>query len=61
MFEDEEPKRISAHEVGMALDAMGVEELQTRIGLLEEEIARLKAAIEARLKTRSEADSVFRL
>ena len=46
MFDDDLPKKPKAHELGMLLDAMSVDELNERIGLLETEIARLKAAIE---------------
>jgi uncharacterized small protein (DUF1192 family) len=60
MDDEEEIKRPTTHEVGMRLDALSVEELQARIALLREEIARLDAAIEAKRKTRSEADAVFR-
>ena len=48
------------HEVGMVLDAMSVEELQERIAMLQEEIARLRTAIEARNKTRNAADALFK-
>ena len=48
------------HEVGMVLDAMSVEELEERIAMLQEEIARLRAAIEARNKTRNAADALFK-
>jgi uncharacterized small protein (DUF1192 family) len=48
------------HEVGMVLDTMSVEELQERIGMLEGEIARLKAAIAARNSTRNAADALFK-
>ena len=48
------------HEVGMVLDAMSVEELQERIAMLQEEIARLRTAIEARNKTRNDADALFK-
>ena len=48
------------HEVGMALDTMSVEELDERIGMLEHEIARLRAAIAARNKTRTDADALFK-
>jgi uncharacterized small protein (DUF1192 family) len=61
MDDEEEIKRPTTHEVGMRLDALSVEELQARIALLREEVARLDAAIEAKRKTRSEADAVFRL
>ena len=48
------------HEVGMVLDAMSVEELEERIAMLQEEIARLRTAIEARNKTRNAADALFK-
>ena len=48
------------HEVGMVLDAMSVEELEERIALLQDEIARLRTAIEARNKTRNAADALFK-
>lgn len=51
------PKR---HEVGMGLDAMSVAELESRIGLLEDEVARLRQAIAARRQTRSAAESLFK-
>lgn len=60
MFNDE-IKRPKGHEVGMNIDAMSVEELSGRIGLLEEEIRRLRAAIEARNATRQAAESAFKL
>ena len=59
-MDDEDIKKPHTHEVGMVLDAMSVEELSQRIGLLEAEIARLRAAIEARGATRKAAESVFR-
>jgi uncharacterized small protein (DUF1192 family) len=61
MEDEERPKRRVAHEVGMPIDTMSVEELGERIGLLEAEIARLRSAIDARQKTRSVADSLFKL
>ena len=60
MFDDDLPKKPKAHELGMLLDAMSVEELNDRIGLLEAEIARLKAAIELKQKSKSAAASVFK-
>ena len=60
MSEDDLPKKPKAHELGMALDAMSVEELADRINLLEVEIARLKAAIETKRKSRQAAASVFK-
>jgi uncharacterized small protein (DUF1192 family) len=60
MFEDEEPKKPRAHEVGMMLEAMSIEELKDRIGLLEAEIARLQVAIETKQKSKNAAASAFK-
>jgi uncharacterized small protein (DUF1192 family) len=59
-MDDDEIRKPRTHEVGMVLDTMSVEELEGRIGLLEGEIARLKAAIDARGQTRKAAESIFR-
>ncbi len=60
MFDDE-VKKPKGHEIGMLLDAMSVEELNERIGLLEGEIARLRTAIEHKQKSKSAADAFFKL
>jgi len=60
MFGDEPVKKPKGHEVGMPIDTMSVDELQERIGTLEAEIARLREAIEARNKSKSEASSIFK-
>jgi len=60
MFDDDLPKKPKAHELGMLLDAMSIDELNERIGLLEGEIARLRAAIEAKQKSKNAAASVFK-
>lgn len=59
-MDDEEVSKPKRHEVGMPIDTMSVEELSERIGLLEAEITRLRAAIEARGATRKAADAVFK-
>lgn len=59
-MDDDEIRKPRTHEVGMVLNTMSVEELEGRIGLLEGEIVRLKAAIEARGQTRKAAESIFR-
>jgi uncharacterized small protein (DUF1192 family) len=61
MDDEEERRKPTTHEVGMLLDAMSIEELNHRIGLLEAEIARLRQAIAAREKTRSAAESLFKV
>jgi uncharacterized small protein (DUF1192 family) len=59
-MDEEAIKKPKAHEVGMPIDTMSVEELADRIALLEGEIARLRAAIDARGATRKAADSIFK-
>jgi uncharacterized small protein (DUF1192 family) len=61
MFDDDLPKKPKAHEVGMVLDAMSVDELKDRIALLEGEIVRLRTSIEQKEKSKSVAASVFKL
>jgi uncharacterized small protein (DUF1192 family) len=61
MFDEDQVKKPKGHEVGMPIDTMSVEELRERIAMLEGEIARLQAAIDARQKTRSAADALFKL
>ena len=60
MDADEPRKVIKTHEVGMPIDTMSVGELTERIAMLEAEIARLKASIEAKQKSKSAAESVFK-
>jgi len=61
MFDDQEVKKPKGHEIGMILDAMSVDELTDRIAMLEGEIARLRAAIESKQKSKSAADAFFKL
>ncbi len=61
MFDDDLPKKPKLHELGMVLDAMSVEELTERIGMLQAEIERLKAAIALKQKSKSAADAFFKL
>jgi uncharacterized small protein (DUF1192 family) len=60
MDDDSERKRPTAHEIGMVLDAMSVDELGERIALLEAEIARLRVAIEAKSASRQAAEGFFK-
>jgi uncharacterized small protein (DUF1192 family) len=59
--DDDRPKKKLAHELGQDLSLLSIGDLEERIGVLEGEIVRLKEAVAARQKTRSAADSVFRL
>ncbi len=54
------PKKKTAHEIGQPLDAMSVSELDERVVLLREEIARLEAARASKQASRAAADSVFK-
>lgn len=58
--DDDKPKKKVAHEIGQDLTLLSVTELQERIGLLREEIARLEADIGRKQATRSAADSFFK-
>lgn len=59
MFDEPRPKP-PAHEVGMDLSRLSVEELRERIGLLRAEIARLETALTAKGATLEAADALFR-
>ena len=61
MFDDDEVKKPKGHDIGMLLDAMSVDELTDRIALLESEIARLRAAIDSKQKSKSAADAFFKI
>lgn len=58
-LDDDLPKKPKAHEIGMDLSSLSIEELKDRIELLRAEIARLEADIAAKGSTRSAAESVF--
>lgn len=60
MFDDDAVRKPKGHEVGMPIDTMSVEELEERIALLRDEIARLERSIAARRDTRAAADSLFK-
>ena len=61
MFDDDEVKKPKGHEIGMVLDAMSVEELTDRIAMLEDEIERLRTAIESKRQSKSAADAFFKI
>lgn len=60
-MDEDVSKKPKTHEVGMLIDTMSVDELSERIGLLEAEIVRLKAAIDARGGARQAAEAMFKL
>jgi uncharacterized small protein (DUF1192 family) len=58
--DDDRPKKKIAHEIGQDLSLLSVRELDERIGLMKEEIARLEADKIKKHATRSAADQFFK-
>src|SRR5215471_6643923 len=58
--EDDRPKKKVVHEIGQDLALLSVEELDDRIGLLKEEIARLDNARAKKQASRAAADGFFK-
>ena len=58
---DEEPlKRARAHEIGQDLSLLSVEELETRITVLRDEISRIELELSQKGATRAAAAALFR-
>lgn len=60
-LDDDRPRKKPTHEIGQDLSLLSVGDLEDRIGILEAEIVRMREALQARHRTRSAADSVFKL
>jgi uncharacterized small protein (DUF1192 family) len=58
--DDDRPKKKIVHEIGQDLALLSVKELQERIALLKEEIARLEASIAGKQASRAVADQFFK-
>jgi uncharacterized small protein (DUF1192 family) len=58
--DDDRPKKKLAHEIGQDLTLLSVKELDERVGLLKDEIARLEADKSKKQATRSAADQFFK-
>ena len=58
--EDDRPKKKIAHEIGQDLTLLSVGELNERIGLLRDEIARLERDIKGKQASKSAADLFFK-
>jgi uncharacterized small protein (DUF1192 family) len=58
--DDDRPKKKIVHEIGQDLTLLSVGELTERIGLLEEEIARLKTDIARKGASKAAADMFFK-
>ncbi len=57
--DDDRPKKIPVHEIGTDLSALSIAELEERIALLKNEIARLEADIKKKGSTRDAAEGLF--
>jgi uncharacterized small protein (DUF1192 family) len=60
MDEDLPLKKKKAHEIGQDLALLSVDELSERIGVLQEEIARLEEAKKAKHASRDAASAFFK-
>jgi len=58
--EDDRPKMKVTHEIGQDLALLSIEELQKRIEVLKEEIARLDAEVARKHASRNVADGFFK-
>ena len=58
--DEDRPKKKITHEIGQELALLSVKELQERIALLKEEIARLEASIAGKQSSRNVADQFFK-
>ena len=58
--EEDRPKKKIAHEIGQDLTLLSVKELDDRVALMREEIARLEADKAKKQAQRSAADQFFK-
>ena len=60
MDEEDRPKKKIVHEIGQDLALLSIKELEERIAVLKEEIARLQANIAGKQGSRNVADQFFK-
>ena len=60
LFEDDKPKRKITHDIGQDLYLLSVAELDERIALMNDEIARLEADRTAKNNSKAAAAALFR-
>jgi uncharacterized small protein (DUF1192 family) len=58
--DDDRPKKKIVHEIGQELGLLSVKELQDRIALMRDEIARLEGVIASKQTSRNVADTFFK-
>jgi uncharacterized small protein (DUF1192 family) len=58
--DDDRPKKKITHDIGQELALLSVKELEERIALLREEIARLETSIAGKQTSRTVADQFFK-
>ena len=58
--DDDRPKKKISHEIGQELALLSVKELEERIALMKDEIARLEASIKGKQSSRNVADTFFK-
>jgi uncharacterized small protein (DUF1192 family) len=58
--DDDRPKKKLVHEIGQDLALLSVEEINDRILLLKDEVARLQDALAKKRASRSAADQFFK-
>lgn len=58
--DDDRPKKKITHEIGQDLALLSVAELNERVTLMREEIARLESDIAKKQSSRSAADNFFK-
>ena len=58
--DDDRPKKKIVHEIGQELALLSVKEIDERVALLKEEIARLEAAKAGKQASRNVADTFFK-
>lgn len=60
IFDDDRPKKPTAHEIGCDLSMLSLDELRSRIAVMRSEIERLEAEIATKASGRAAAENLFR-
>jgi uncharacterized small protein (DUF1192 family) len=60
LFDEDQPRKKTIHEIGSDLSLLSVDELNSRITLLRDEIVRLEAEKAAKSASKAAAASLFK-